>query len=258
MDFGRFDEFWDRLATRKPELSGEANLDEILRRSLALWHTCAVCNLLWERTLDILARWQHALSKNPDDQDGFANSQTWCNRHAWLYTEIASPLELGRLHQRLLSLIRARLVEVTDSPLQGFPRGDPDRILGWLVGERQCPMCSDQERLQAQLLDALAQGLGAGALRSAYEASAGCCLPHLAMLLDRVKNSEEIAFLLRATIGQLDRLSQRLERHEVEMVSCRRRFGEAKYAPAQAMTLWVGRRDMVAPVLGESPVRRAG
>ena len=258
MDFDRFDEFWVRFATRKLELSGDAPLDEILLRLLSLWGTCTICGLLRERTFDILARWQYALAENREDQDRFVESQTWCNRHAWLFGEIASPLGLGRIHRRLLSHIRTRLVEGTGSALQSFPRGDPDRILGWLVGERRCPMCGDQETLQAQLLDALAQGLGSGALRPAYEASPGCCLPHLAMLLDRVKDSEAVAFLLGATVSQLDRLSQRLERHEAETVSRRRQFGEAKYAPAQAMIVWAGRRDMVvAPASGTFPDGRS-
>jgi hypothetical protein len=244
MDNGRFAEFWRYLAPFRLNAPGEMPVSTILARALGTWRTCVVCQLLWERAFDLASRWQYLLAEDAETQARFIEGQTWCNRHAWFFKEVASPRTLGRLHRGLHALVVARLGGLLQGDLARLLGGDTTEILRALVGARICFLCEDEAAFEEVVLTELARGLESEELRSDFAASAGCCLPHLAALLHRVGDKDTAQHVLQAALGQLGRALQELDIFEAETESRRRHYGSAADAPARALTYWVGQRGM--------------
>lgn len=251
MDFENFDGFWRWLARARLHAQEEMPVEAILARALGTWRTCVMCNLLWQRAFDLASRWQYALTEDPAAQAQFVESQTWCNRHAWFFKEVASPRARGRLHRELCACLEGRIGELLDGDLAPLTGQNASGMLADLIGERTCPLCQDESAFRETLLKELARGLAAGSLRSAFAASAGCCLPHLAALLHTVPDADAVRFLLDTTAEQFQRLRQELDTYEAETESHRRWYGSAADAPTRALVSWAGMRGMVQ----ESPCR---
>lgn len=254
MDCARFKGFWQRLAHTRLHAQDEMPVDTILARLLETWRTCVVCSLLRERTFYLVSDWQYALTQDAEAQACFVQAQTWCNRHAWIFTEMASPLTRVRLHQWLHSRAETRMDGLLREDL-GCVAGRPaDQILQDLTGNRSCPLCEDEAAFLEILQRDLACGLTAGWLRPSYLASAGCCLPHLATLLEMASDEDTARFLLVHAQDQLRRLSKDLKTYELETESRRREYGSTADAPHRAMVCWVGMRGMIS---GSDEERRA-
>jgi hypothetical protein len=251
MDFGHFDGFWRWLAVSRLNAQADMPVETILARVLGKWRTCVVCNLVWQRAFDLASRWQYVLAEDPEGRARFVESQTWCNRHAWFFKEVASPRTRGRLHRELCARLEVRIRKLLKGDLATMAGQSATRILWDLIGDRTCPLCDDEAAFQRVVFEELARGLASGSLRSAYEASAGCCLPHLAALLDTVSDADTARFLLKATLDQFARLVEELDIYEVETELHTRQYGAAADAPSRALVCWAGMRGMVQ----ESPYR---
>ena len=245
MDFGTFDGFWRWLAQARLNAQEEIPIQRILARVLGAWRTCVVCNLLWERAFDLASGWQYVLAEDPAWQAQFVEGQTWCNRHAWFFKEVASPRTRGRLHRQLYTRLEARIGDLLRGDLAGLTGQGVDQVLQDLIGDRVCPLCHDEAAFRELLLTELARGLASGSLRSAFAASAGCCLPHLAALLHVVPDGDTGRFLLETTLDLLQRLTKDLGTYEEETENYQRRYGSAADAPTRAMVCWAGLRGIV-------------
>ncbi len=244
MEGGRFEEFWRWLADSRLNAHEEMPVEAILERMLGTWRTCAVCNVLWERAFYLASRWQYLLAEDPATQARFVESQTWCNRHAWFFKEVASPRTLGRLHRRLHARVIERMNGLLKRDLSRLTGDDPAQIFQDLVGERACYLCEDQAAFWEVVLGELARGLASGALRSAFAASAGCCLPHLAALLCRLPDADTARYLLETSGDQLSRSAKELDIYEAETENRKRRYGSAADSPTRALVYWAGQRGM--------------
>jgi len=102
-------------------------------------------------------------------------------------------------------------------------------------------------------LAGLSQGLASGSLRTAFASSAGCCLPHLAALLQAAPDQEMVRVLLDSWLGQMERLQKELVIYERETTSRTREYGSVADAPMRAMVCWAGMRGMVSGSGEEKP-----
>ncbi len=244
MDFGTFEGFWQRLARSRLGAQQELPIGPILMRLLGMWRTCIVCHLLWVRCFDLVSRWQYVLTHDGGEQAQFVEGQTWCNRHAWFFKEVATPQTLGRLHLRLYPRVIERLGGLLARDLSRLTREGTARIYRDIVGERSCPLCEDEAAFQEVVLAELAQGLASGSLRRAFAASTGCCLSHLAALLCTVPDEDTARHLLEAAVEQLGRSVKELDIYEAETENRKRRYGAAADAPARALASWAGQQGM--------------
>ncbi len=245
IDFGTFEGFWRRLAQTQLNAQAETPIETILAQALRVSRMCVVCKLLSERAFDVVSGWQYLLAEDPSGQAEFLESQTWCNRHAWFFKDMASPRSLGRLHRGLHARLEVRIGELLNGEPAWIVGQNPACILRDFVGERTCPLCDDEAAFLKVVLAELARGLASGLLRPAFTKSPGCCLPHLAGLLQVVPDGDTVRFLLEATLDQLKGLAKELEAYEVETESHRRRYGSAADAPTRAMVCWAGLRGMI-------------
>ena len=240
-----FDGFWRWLADSRLNAHEEMPVEAILARVLGMWRTCVVCHLLLERALELASRWQYALAEDPGAQARFVESQTWCNRHAWFFKDVASPRTRGRLHRELYARLEARIGGLLKGDLGRLIAQNTSHILCDLADERSCPLCEDEAAFRKALFEELARGLTSGSFRSAYAGSAGCCLPHLATLLHTIPDADTARFLLETTANQLRGLVKDLDTYGAETESHQRRYGSAADAPTRALVYWVGMRGMV-------------
>jgi hypothetical protein len=244
VDEERFKEFWRWLADSRFHAHEEMPVEAILARALRMWRTCVVCHLLWERAFELASRWQYLLAEDPEEQVEFVKSQTWCNRHAWFFREVASPRTLGRLHRRLHPRAIERMNGLLKGDLSRLTVDHPAQIFRDLVGERTCLLCGDEAASVEVVLTELARGLASGALRSAFVESTGCCLPHLAALLRALPDGDTARHLLEAAVQQLERSMEELDIYEAETENRKRRYGSAADAPTRALVYWTGQRGM--------------
>lgn len=240
-----FDDFWRRLAETRLGAREAMPVEAILAGLLRMYRTCIVCHLLWERAFDRMARWQYVLTQDPARLGEFRERQTWCNRHAWFFKEVASPRTLVSLYRGLLAGLQARIKEQLRGNFGGTASGNTSAVLHDLAGRRRCPQCEDEAAFRQVLMATLAEGLSAGPLRQAFAESAGCCLPHLAALLSAVRGEDTVRFVLEATLTQLRRLAAELDTYETEAESHRRAYGSAADAPLRGLVAWSGLRGLV-------------
>lgn len=244
MGVGDFDDFWHRLAETRLGASGAMPVGAILAGLLRVYRSCVVCNLLWERAFDRMADWQYALTRDPVRRGEFLEGRAWCNRHAWLFREVASPRTVASLYRGLLAGLQERIGE----KLRGDPGGaagqDGSAVLRDLAGDRSCPQCEDEAAFRRALIATLAEGLGTGSLLQAFAGSAGCCLTHLAALLSAVRGECTIRFILETTQAQLERLAAELDTYGTEAESHRRAYGSAADAPLRGLVAWSGLRGL--------------
>lgn len=263
MDFGRFEDFWRRVAHERLGVQGAVATDVLLERALSQWRSCVVCHLLQARAFDLVSRWQYVLSTDLADQTEFLAGQTWCNAHAWFFKEMMAPRDLARLHRQLQADLQSRVADMLRGGSIRAGGVGAAQILRALVGDRRCPLCDDRAALEGMVLEALARGLTSGALRAAFARSGGCCLPHVAALLRAITDRETATHVLEAVAAQSAALTRELDTYVVEAESRRRRYGSAADAPVRAMISWAGLRAMIstepqADALSRAPGRPGG
>jgi len=111
--------------------------------------------------------------------------------------------------------------------------------------KRECVLCAHERHQERIVLETLLAGMRDDALRAAFAASGGICLPHLqAALEQRGANSSDQRALLELQGGILRRLraelAQFIHKHNGSYESAP--IGEERRAPAQATRLISGRR----------------
>jgi hypothetical protein len=147
----------------------------------------------------------YELVNDPEARDQIRETLGFCNPHAhYLLTLTGSALGTGIIFRDVVNTILKQLERVSYSP----PRGAPlyrlvealDRQRPTLASEAAvralsprapCPVCVQQEKMEALAIAALLTGLEDEELREALQSSAGLCLPHLRRALQAVRRQTE-------------------------------------------------------------------
>jgi hypothetical protein len=85
-----------------------------------------------------------------------------------------------------------------------------EKMLSAFSARRRCPVCEHQEEVTRTVLSVLAEELKTPEMTEALQASEGLCLPHLRLLLERIKDRAACETLLTIQRGKLEGLRTEL------------------------------------------------
>jgi GTP-binding protein EngB required for normal cell division len=227
----------EHLAGMTTDSSAEAMKLDIDRKS-----GCHVCGAVVEAVFRFLSKYQYELTINPETQHEHARREGFCPLHTWQYEGISSPYGVCTAYPQLVHRVAAGLEEIADAG--GDPTG---KLRALLPTPRSCPAC--EVRIQAEQT---AMAHVAELTRQAEGRTAripACCLPHLAMVVERLGLGEPARKLLEAHALLLERTAEDLQRYALKHDALRRYLTsqEERSASQIALLLLAGHRSVSSP-----------
>lgn len=188
---------------------------------------CPLCRLLARNADNYIDGVLWELVNDPEIRHNLNQARGYCREHAWLLVRYGASLGVAILMLDVLETVLKVLDEGEFAPPPGFslqqmwrgrnqqPQNDsgPADLVAGLAPQSPCPVCAQMEHDKAYYLDALLAFLGDGpdSLASAYRASAGLCLPHFRLALQRVPDEETFQNLTAAQNAVWERLKVDLQ-----------------------------------------------
>ena len=174
---------------------------------------CPLCRLSEKSVTAYLGALMYELVNDPEARDQIRETLGFCNPHAhYLLTLKGSALGTGIIYRDVVNTILkqlegARYTQPRGASLHRLPEAlDPQRpALGSEAAVRAlsprapCPVCVQQEKMEALAVSALLAGLEDEKLRAALRGSAGLCLPHLRRALQAVRSQAAFEALVSLT-----------------------------------------------------------
>jgi small GTP-binding protein len=231
-EFGRKDE----LASIEPFTAPTAALTNLHRL-----RSCEVCAHIHEKQWEFLCKYQYEMIINPNEQEHFANRGGFCPFHTWEYESISSPYGICNGYPGLLDHLAA---ELRDAVSIAGPRSDlVARICRLLPTQEDCVLCGVRDRAELEAIATVAKRLeenGANALKSL----SATCLPHVAMLIEAVRDADVIRDLIERQAVVLQRFAEDMRRYALKHDAVRRYLAsqEETTVAERALLSVVGRR----------------
>lgn len=175
---------------------------------------CPLCRLLARNADSYIDGLLWELVNDPEIRRELNHARGYCREHGWLLMRHGASLGVAILMEDVLNTV----LEVMDageyvSPpgfslqqvwqgLNHQPHSDSGQtgLAAELSPQSPCPVCVQMEHGKAYYLDALLAYLGEGpdSLAPDYKASAGLCLPHFRLALQRAPNRPTFENLVAA------------------------------------------------------------
>ncbi|HET8577481.1 MAG TPA: DUF6062 family protein [Methylomirabilota bacterium] len=173
---------------------------------------CPVCRCLSADSKQYLETLLYEHVTDPDTRRRLRVSWGFCAQHARMLRETSNPaFGAAILCEDLLGVVIRRLERATGPAREG-PRGvrrwlgrlgRPRRRVGpgGLTGPRaRCPACRETTDAEDRYLRTALAFIGNPQFESAYERSAGLCVPHLVGLLERGAGTPQAAEVVARTV----------------------------------------------------------
>jgi len=168
---------------------------------------CAVCALGRKSVERYIAAINYDSVGDPGVRRQFMQAQGFCNIHAYQWLDSAFVLGTASLFRELFQILVEEVQSVEHSP---NPLGE--RVGRWLgyhteEGEpfdqpaERCPACVWLAATESMLIDTMTGELLEPSFRSAFEASAGLCLPHVRQALAHASTEEAFSLVRDHTIA---------------------------------------------------------
>lgn len=243
----------ERLRGEREAITGIAGLYEHITEmtgpSASAWKLnidrkagCHICGVVLEATFRFLSKYQYQLTINPETQRDHAQRDGFCQLHTWQYEGISSPYGVCVAYPQLAHRVAAGLEEIA------VLAGDmTEKIRGLLPTPRSCRVCEVRSRAEQAAVTEMAE-LARGAQGRAARIPA-CCLPHLAMVAERLGPGEATRELLVAHATLLERTAEDLQRYALKHDALRRYLTseEERSASQIALLLLAGHRNLTSP-----------
>jgi hypothetical protein len=163
---------------------------------------CPLCRLAEKSIAAYLGALMYELVNDPEARGQIRETLGFCNVHAHhLLAMTGSALGTGIIYRDVVNTVlkqleAARYASPPRMFLHRLPEAlDPQRpalaseaAVRALSPRSPCPVCVQQEEMEALAVAALMAGLGDEELRAALRGSAGLCLPHLRRALQAVRS----------------------------------------------------------------------
>lgn len=169
---------------------------------------CAVCRLTAKSVHGYLESLMYEYVNKPPTHIAVRAARGFCPTHAWHVKETirASGIGIAVLYEGLLRTVLKEMGDVT--PDSGWLQ--VNRAGNALKPEDQCPACEHRDTVEDHLLRNLLEYIEDDEFAAGFERSAGLCLPHLRMTLDRSGQTSAKARLLAIEQGIWSRLQGEL------------------------------------------------
>lgn len=188
---------------------------------------CPLCRLLARNADSYIDGVLWELVNDADIRHDLNRARGYCREHAWLLVRYGASLGAAILMQGVLETVLKVLDEGEFTAPPGFslqqvwrgfnhqPQTDAAQagLAAELAPQSPCPVCAQMEHDKAYYLDALLAFLGQGrdSLAPAYRTSAGLCLPHFRLALQRAPDEKTFQNMVAAQKAVWERLQADLQ-----------------------------------------------
>ena len=157
---------------------------------------CPVCHVGANSVKRYLRSIFNEYVNDPALRDNLVRSLGFCVEHTQLLLNrrIADPLGASIIYENIVKKILRELPHQLKS--NDFKQAS--------ARTGNCMACEQQDALFDRSLDEIRKTLGQEKMRNALQDSDGLCFPHLTQSLERIKNTDDIEFLLALTKTQLE------------------------------------------------------
>jgi hypothetical protein len=181
---------------------------------------CPLCRLSEKSVSAYLGALIYELVNDPESRDQIPETLGFCNPHAHhLLSLTGSALGTGIIYRDVVNAVLKQLEGARYTPPRGVPfhrlrealdsqrpAAASEAVVRALSPRAPCPVCVQQEKMEALAVSALIEGLKDEKLRAALSGSAGLCLPHLRRALQTVRSQaacDTLVSLARDCYGAL-------------------------------------------------------
>jgi Family of unknown function (DUF6062) len=186
---------------------------------------CPVCRLEQKSVRRYLDHQFYENVNSPAWRDRLRASHGFCHEHAWLGVNqrLGDALGYSIIYRDIVNSILTQLSDRNDptpsvgrraSLLRQIPEAVGrliEKMLPALMPRKRCPVCEHRDETTRSTLAVLVEELETPEMVSALQVSAGLCLPHLRLALERIKNVSACETLLTIHREKLESLRAELE-----------------------------------------------
>jgi hypothetical protein len=181
---------------------------------------CALCKLEADAIHAYFDAIMYEAVNDPKVRLELAKAHGYCHRHAHFLFELRDSLGVAILYQDQVKLFMDLFAKKgADELNRNQQRYNIDGA---------CPACRNQVETRCRYVNTLIEGWHEPEIKSAYEAAAGFCVPHLAILLETVKDtviSDQLFAIERNHLtGLWDELQEFIRKHDY-------RYSDEPYGP---------------------------
>ncbi len=186
--------------------------------------TCPICTLTGEESKAHLRSLYYEFANDATVRDALHRSRGFCNRHAWESTEIPCAdtgisIIYNALFHSEIAVMREilGLLEARPTRFHFFGKirrkKDLTRVIqGWMEREA-CLVCTSEARTTLFYLRVLIDHFHEKAFREKFRGSAGLCLPHLRILVEKFPEHPSLPRILEIEIEKYQHLSWELSEY---------------------------------------------
>ncbi len=242
----------ERLRSQRERITGTGapseHIPEVTDSSAYTWNLdidrktgCHICGAVLEATFRFLSKYQYALTIDPETQQGHFRRHGFCPLHTWQYEGISSPYGVCVAYPLLAHGTAANLNRIAAGG------GNAEEVRRLVAAPQSCPACEVRRQSEQTAVEEVAD-LGRQAIGRAAQIPA-CCLPHLAMVVERLGPGEATRELLVAHAALLERTAEDLQRYALKHDALRRHLisEEERRAAQIALLLLAGHRNLSSP-----------
>jgi len=203
--------------------------------------SCEICASVREWVWNFICRYQYDLVTNPLSQDDFAQRRGFCPFHTWEYEAVASSYGVCNAYPDLLDSLVPQLRKLAASE-----ETNPVHLaaeLGMLQSSHaNCALCNERDKAENSAIARATERLTDATEPIIPE----LCLPHLLLIVQRIKDPNLIKRCIDRHGELLNRLSEDLQRHALKIDGAHRQLvtDEESAAARRALMAVVGARNV--------------
>ena len=164
---------------------------------------CPLCKLEDEAAHSYLDSLLYEAVTDPKIRAELVKSRGYCHRHAHRLTGMRDNLGAAIIYQDQIKIYMDLFAVLSGNDRKQRKHNIPT--------DTDCPVCRNQLETRRYYLNQLKEGLCEPELQQAYESSSGLCIPHLAALLETVKDPGTIKYIYQIEERNLAGLWNELE-----------------------------------------------
>ncbi len=172
---------------------------------------CAICRLLERDVSRFLDTLLYEHPTDPITQQELRASRGLCHQHAWALPRYNSALATAVLYDAVIDELLRISASTPPERSQRRLRGEADNALAAaLEPEKPCPACLVRERAEAIYVEVLGTHVGEARMKTAFQQSAGLCLPHFQAALRATSDADSARLIADVQRAQWRSLKQEL------------------------------------------------
>jgi ribosome biogenesis GTPase A len=201
---------------------------------------CEVCGNIVQAAFDFLRRFQYRLGTEGEEQVQHAERGGLCALHTWQYAALAGTQGVCTGYPALLE----RLSQLFRAAPANSPATLGSTIRALPAGLDRCVVCHACAEAEAGALAEIARRLETAEV--VPQALSALCLPHLGMLMARLRDAKVAERLMRREAELLERLAEDMRRYATKRDALRRYLAsdEERQAAERAIAALVGLRNV--------------